>query len=429
MVAGYIIAITGATSLIAILITFASILSHLLNYRKPFQQRLVIRIHLIIPFFAVSCFATIVNPFVGLNILAPFREIYEAFVIYTFFSYLTTILGGERRIIIATSGREPIRQLPHVPTWILPRVDISNPYTFLSIKRGILQYVWIKPLLFLITIMSQALGVYDENDFSFHSIYFWISIMYNVTVSMSLYQLAMFWKCLYQDLKQFNPWSKFMCVKLIIFASYWQGLLLSLVNYFFSIDNQLTTEIENSLLCVEMVGFAILHWHAFNYEPFKKQNMPECGRLSLKYSIKDFMGIEDLIFDFRHTFNGDMYGYKTFDSVESIIAHPESKQFSDRILNKGMRYSRGSSRTYWLESSSLLRSESTNSYQSVQSHSSNNRKPVKDDFDPEQLVKDDKLYSYVKRHYPFGDPNCPVITEEDSYRYSRNFKQRRRDLA
>ncbi len=75
--------------------------------------------------------------------LDPVRDIYEAFTIYTFFQLLINYLSGERALIIMTHGREPVHHLWPV-NHILPRVDISDPHTFLAIKRGILQYAWIK---------------------------------------------------------------------------------------------------------------------------------------------------------------------------------------------------------------------------------------------------------------------------------------------
>ena len=80
--------ISGYASIISSVIIFSSIILHLRNYRKPFQQRLMIRIQLIVPLFALSCFSMLKNPESLFNryLLESIREVYEAFVIYTFFS-------------------------------------------------------------------------------------------------------------------------------------------------------------------------------------------------------------------------------------------------------------------------------------------------------------------------------------------------------
>jgi hypothetical protein len=355
----YVVTVSFWSCVAATAIITASILLHLLNYRKPFEQRLMIRIHLIVPLFAVSCYSMLINQTAPFNrfVLEPVREVYEAFVIYTFFLLLTGMLGGERNIIIMTSGRVPVAH-PGVLGHIFPPLDILDPYCFLYIKRGILQYVWLKPFICLATIGAEFAGWYDVNDFSVSSVYFWLTLVYNFSVTLSLYCLAIFWKILWNDLKPFKPVGKFLCVKLIIFASYWQGILIGILNVLQVLpqnpDNSSQFSvglcIQNALLCVELVGFAIGHWHSFTYSAFTINKLPY-GRLKLKYAFKDMIGFKDLIHDFQLTFYGDYYkDYKQFDSVEALIAHPESRGRISRI-NQGLRYYHDGKQKHWLPSS------------------------------------------------------------------------------
>ncbi|ODV63178.1 Hfl1p, partial [Ascoidea rubescens DSM 1968] len=359
----YIVVICGISSFLAVIISLTSISLHLLNYRKPLQQRLINRIQMILPLYALSCFLNLIAPNIS-KYIEPIREIYESFVIYTFFTLLTDILGGERNIIIFTSGRKPIAHPLPFSLFFNP-IDISDPYTFLSIKRGILQYVWIKPILCLLIAITEFFGWYDVNDLSIWSSYLWLNIAYNFSVSLSLYNLAIFWKCLYNDLMPFNPWGKFLCVKLIIFASYWQGIILGILNYLGYLDNikndtdidlpkepesneyNLSTSIQNALLCAELILFAIGHWKSFTYKAFDFKTLPNSCRLTFKMALKDSFGIGDLIYDFRVTFNGSSYDYKNFDSVEALISHPSSSSRYAR-LNKGLRYYDGGKHKYWL---------------------------------------------------------------------------------
>ncbi|CAK7909475.1 hypothetical protein CAAN1_24S01112 [[Candida] anglica] len=359
----WIITLSGWSSLIASLIIFSSIFLHLLNYRKPFDQRLMIRIQLIVPLFAASCFAMLVDPGSVFNrfVLEPTREIYEAFVIYTFFSLLTQMLGGERNIIIRTSGREPVPH-PGLVGYIFPDLDISDPHTFMNVKRGILQYVWLKPIICFSILFTEVAGVYNVNDTSITSVYLWLTIIYNASVSLSLYCLAIFWKILWTDLKPFEPVGKFLCVKLIIFASYWQGILLAIFNMCGWLpqgnedgsNTNIGTSIQNALLCVELIFFAIGHWYSFSYVPFTISHIPN-GRLQFWYALKDVLGVKDLVHDFQLTFYGDYYkDYKQFDSVEALIAHPDSRGRMSRI-NQGLRYHSDGTQKHWLGGSTLDR--------------------------------------------------------------------------
>lgn len=64
--------------------------------------------------------------------------IIQAFVIYCFFDLLIQYLGGERSLIINLHGRPP--KYPVFPGSLFwPEVDVSDPYTFLFLKRGIIR--------------------------------------------------------------------------------------------------------------------------------------------------------------------------------------------------------------------------------------------------------------------------------------------------
>ena len=95
----------------------------------------------------------------------------------------------------------------HVPpfNYIFPKVDISNPRTFLWIKRGILQYTLLKPFLALATIIMKATHTFEDGYIGLSSGYFWSGLLYNLSVTISLYSLGFFWLCLYWDLKPFRP--------------------------------------------------------------------------------------------------------------------------------------------------------------------------------------------------------------------------------
>lgn len=190
---------------------------------------------------------------------------WQAFTIYTFFQLLINLLGGERTVIIMAHGRPPVSHawpLNH----FLPKIDISDPHTFLAVKRGILQYAWLKPILALASIIMKATNTYQEGYIGLGSGYLWTGIVYNLSVTISLYSLAMFWVCLHHDLLPFRPVPKFLCIKLIIFASYWQGFFLSILQWLGALGNvagytpdNLAAAIQDSLICFEMPIFAMAH--------------------------------------------------------------------------------------------------------------------------------------------------------------------------
>ncbi|CAN3371980.1 hypothetical protein DIURU_002509 [Diutina rugosa] len=353
-----VVATCYVASVTATIVILVSLHLHMRNYRKPFQQRLMLRINLIVPLFAWSCYRMLLNQNSVFTkyFVEPLREVYEAFVIYTFYSLLTVMLGGERQIIVMTSGRPPVHHPVFPLSRILPPVDISDPQTFLYIKRGILQYVWLKPFLCFTILIGEVVGFYNVNDMSYKSVYLWLTVVYNITVSLSLYCLALFWKILWTDLKPFNPIGKFLCVKLIIFASYWQGVILAILNATGQLPEMghhqsTAVAIQNALLCVELIPFAMGHWISFNWRDFSLAKLPS-ARVKWYYAMRDWLGIKDLIWDFKLTYHGDYYDYRQFDSVDALIAHPNSRGRTKKI-QEGFRYHPDGQQKHWVDNNSV----------------------------------------------------------------------------
>lgn len=250
-------------------------------------------------------------------------------------------------------GREPVHHLWPM-NYFLSKVDISDPHTFLAIKRGILQYAWLKPILGFASVTMKATGTYKEGYIGLDSGYLWSGIAYNLSVTISLYSLGLFWMCMSNDLKPFRPVPKFLCVKLIIFASYWQGFFLSILVWLGAIpDNvegytsdNLASAIQDTLICIEMPIFAISHWYAFSWHDYADVTI-SAARMRIKYALRDALGVRDLIEDTKETFSGNKYEYRLFDPGDNTLAHERSSSRVARMM-EGMRYERGGKGKYWI---------------------------------------------------------------------------------
>ncbi|OAA56629.1 hypothetical protein SPI_07636 [Niveomyces insectorum RCEF 264] len=395
------IIVAGVGSLAATLMSIISIWLQLKNYRKPLLQRYVVRILLMVPIYSIASFSSMIS-MTAAQFLDPIRDIYEAFTIYTFFQLLINYLDGERALIIMTHGRKPIHHLWPL-NHVLPPVDISDPHSFLAIKRGILQYAWLKPVLGLAAIIMKATNTYQESYIGLKSGYFWSGIVYNLSVTISLYSLGLFWVCMHDDLKPFRPVPKFLCVKLIIFASYWQGFFLAILVWLgalpddvqgYTPDN-LAAAIQDALICIEMPAFAVAHWYAFSWKDFADQGV-SAARLPVKYALRDAFGVRDLIEDSKLTFRGDHYAYRDFDSNDKIMAHASSRSRVAR-LKAGMRYERGGKGKYWIPSPDRANAHEADPYTPLLGGG-------KLTLDPDM----EQLYGKA-RQLEYGDWNYPVI--------------------
>ncbi|KAF2736771.1 DUF300-domain-containing protein [Polyplosphaeria fusca] len=412
-----IIVLTGVAALAASVITIVK------NYRKPLLQRYVVRILLMVPIFSATSWASLVS-FKAAFWIGPLRDIYEAFTIYIFFELLINFIGGERALIVLMTGRAPVSHLWPL-NYCLAKVDISDPHTFLAIKRGILQYTWMKPILSVAAIIMKATDTYQEGYIGLSSGYFWSGLMYNISITVSLYALAMFWVCMSHDLQPFRPMPKFLCIKGIIFASYWQGFFLSILVWLGAISDNvpgytadnLAAAIQDALICFEMPLFAMAHWYAFSWHDYADDTI-SAARMPMKFALRDSFGPVDLIQDAKDTFWGSHYEYRYFDANDNVLAHEESSSRTAR-MREGMRYERGGKGKYWIPkpgqhehepliskvTSSRARAMSPGAHRALDSAKYGT---ITEEDDPTLNPEDERLFD-TARTLEFGDWNYPVI--------------------
>ncbi|OUC41109.1 hypothetical protein D917_03619 [Trichinella nativa] len=98
--------ISGIFAWLALLITGHQIYQHLRWYTCPSEQRWIIRILFIVPIYSFDSWLSILffanNVYIYFNTV---RDVYEAFVIYSFLSLCYEYLGGESNIMAEIRGR------------------------------------------------------------------------------------------------------------------------------------------------------------------------------------------------------------------------------------------------------------------------------------------------------------------------------------
>jgi hypothetical protein len=320
----------GTFTLLTCLLTMFHMSSHLRNFHEPVVQRKIITILWFSPIYSCTSFLSLLFPTAD-GYLAVIKDFYEAYVVYTFLSFLVAVLGkGDRDAVVEILSQH----VDHMkaPTRLLGSFYHPPPDTndkakanavLLECQMLCMQFVLIRPMTsiasFVSTTILEGQDSSDDSDDSkwafFRSPYFYIAMVTNVTVFLAFRGLLKFYHIVRDELRWCQPFSKFMAIKGIVFLTFWQGLAISIfvnlnldqnsgsgntnstgssayddtVSY--DSDDQTplerAAEIQNILICMEMLLFSIAHWCVFPSEEWEPDYRPK-HYASPGIGIKDF---------------------------------------------------------------------------------------------------------------------------------------------
>lgn len=319
------------SAILATIISSIHIISHFQNYSRPSQQRLIVRISCVIPIYGLMSALSFQFPGSVLYFLAV-RDIAEAFVIYSFLNLLYDYLGGEGAILNAING------VPIQGSWFTFTCCLNgSPFTIATLrfcKKATLQFCGVRPVMSILEVILYECGVYSlEKHYSLHSAPLFITIIYNISITLALYGLALFYIATKKLLAPQKPLLKFISVKGIILFAYWQTLLLSIWAQY---DTTIQTGAIMALLtALESVPSAILVAAAFPVRPYAEGFSSPHSNDRLKQisvSMKDTVNPKDIIQDVVHNFSSRYRGYAQYHNIQNAaLTLPESSE--NRLTN------------------------------------------------------------------------------------------------
>jgi len=331
--------ISGVCVWAAIFITCHQIYQYLRFYTNPAEQRWIVRILFIVPVYAFESWLSLLffggqyssTYYVYFNAI---RDCYEAFVIYNFLALCYEYLGGEGNIMSEIRGK-PIRS-----SWIQCTCclkGLSYNIGFLRFcKQATLQFCVVKPVMSVVTIWLKAKGAYEDGNWDSSQGYLYITLIYNVSISLALYALYMFYYATRDLLRPFDPVLKFGTVKAVIFLSFWQGVLLAILEQMDYINpvigpdgkvvqmtaGTVSAGYQNFLICIEMLFAAIALRYAFPIAVYINEGCINAdgsvGRSvtmqSISSSLKETMNPRDIMTDAIHNFHPQYQQYTQYSS-------------------------------------------------------------------------------------------------------------------
>lgn len=270
--------------MLAMYFTITLLSQHLFFWKNPKEQKAIVIIILMAPLYAIVSFVGLMD-FLGgeafFMLLESIKECYEALVIAKFLALMYSYLNismSKNIVPDEIKGREIHHSFPM--TLFQPHTVRLDHHTLKLLKQWTWQFVVIRPVCSLLMIALQLLEWYT-------SPISWIfTIVLNISVSLALYSLVVFYHVFEKELKPHNPLAKFLCIKGIVFFCFWQGLVLEMLAAVGIIRSQyswldvahIEQGIQNVLVCLEMVVFSVLQQYAYSAAPYSG----EVGKWKLK---------------------------------------------------------------------------------------------------------------------------------------------------
>ncbi|KAL6501361.1 hypothetical protein OROHE_025008 [Orobanche hederae] len=204
----------------AMTLAILHIYKHLLNYTEPIYQRYTVRIIFMVPGVCIDVFF-VPGPKRKHNLL-QFNQRNIRSLGHLQFPITLLSLGRWPR----SCGGKPVRQSFEAKLVLNDMLLFSDSIGWIRFirrcKQGCLQFVILKPILVVVTLILYAKGKYEDGNFNPLQSYLYLTIIYTISYSVALYALALFYVACRDLLDPFNPVPKFIIIKSVVFLTYWQ---------------------------------------------------------------------------------------------------------------------------------------------------------------------------------------------------------------
>eukprot|EP01113_Clastostelium_recurvatum_P009791 TRINITY_DN14763_c0_g1_i2.p1 TRINITY_DN14763_c0_g1~~TRINITY_DN14763_c0_g1_i2.p1 ORF type:complete len:331 (-),score=65.52 TRINITY_DN14763_c0_g1_i2:3-995(-) len=294
----------GVAVLLACIMSARLIYMHVKHYTRPHIQRPIIRIICMVPIYGVFSWLSLRFKEHALH-LDLLRDAYEAFVLYNFVSMLNHYAGGDFGLRAVVRKHLPIQHMMPMNWFLSPYI---NEGKFVNqTTRWVLQYVLVKPATSLLAILLDSMGWYQEGTYSPLHGYLWITIINSISVTFAMNGLLYIYHATQHELAHIKPLAKLACIKGVLFAAFWQSVLISLLAEFNVVHaskhytvEQVEAGLQDFLICFEMLAVVFLHEYAYSWREFASKDSsrpPSLKHASAKKKVKHVINPKDVVSD------------------------------------------------------------------------------------------------------------------------------------
>lgn len=271
--------IAGITSLFSVILSIHSIIQQIKYNYNPILKQYIIRIIAMVPIYSIIAYIGLINKNYT-YLYDTVRECYEAYVIYSFFAFLLAYLSKGKTYLEYINNNNNNNEIEHLfpmkyflPKWTSGRVFLQNT------MFGTLQYVIVKLLCGLSIFVFSFFDMYEADNLSFDNSRVYIVIIASISQFYAMYCLILLYNQYKEELKNIKPFLKFISIKSVVFLTFWQGILISLlvkINIITSTQTYTTEQssegLQDFIICIEMFIASIFHKYAYPAKEFYNEN-------------------------------------------------------------------------------------------------------------------------------------------------------------
>lgn len=293
--------LAGTFTVLSCLISMWHMTAHLRRLQQPDVQRKILAILWMSPVYAVtSWFSLVFRSAEGY--LAIVKDFYEAYTIYQFLSFCIAVLGkGDRNVVVDLLAQHVHHLTP--PFRLMgcfelcfgtngccccrcckaPRYESDRQLAaaiLLQCQLFAMQFVFLRPLTTTAMVILQHTDYFGSNGtatagaMDYRSPQLYLTIVQNISIFVAFTGLLKFYHAVDKDLAWCRPFAKFLCIKGVVFMTFWQGLALSVLAQTTDVGGDdaegFARSSQNFLICLEMLLFSIAHFYCFPTEEWEE---------------------------------------------------------------------------------------------------------------------------------------------------------------
>eukprot|EP01038_Epipyxis_sp_PR26KG_P008185 gene8185-11073_t len=331
--------LAGTFTLLGCLISLFHLTTHTKHSNKPKIQRRITAVLWMVPIYSFTSWLSLVITDYE-TMFAAVRECYEAYAVSTFIGMLIAIVADghsqeieetqrrgldddalvEKKLVVIIKEEQIAKKIAiEMQSKTIPSEHIRPPLTcchkyansheiarawLFQCRLMVYQFTLLKYVLTAIPFIIIMCGIdykslpspYSEGNFHWNSIKLYIIIIQNISVALAFHGLLTLYHGIEHDLAWCNPWPKFLCIKGVVFATFWQNVVIQLMCSFGLVDEQSASQIQNLLICIEMFVASVLHFYIFPYQEWQEGYKKKGEQ---KILLRDTLAVMDFMRDLR----------------------------------------------------------------------------------------------------------------------------------